>query len=319
MSHYGLLSDIRKTFTKTAVNIFALARYKFGSQECGLNIAERRSRRIIVSLTTIPSRLGSVQISLDCILRQTVKPDRIILNLGRELFEGIPLPKGFRGLEKRGVEIRYVPYLCPHTKYFYTLQEFPDDIVITIDDDVIYRKTVIEALMACYRRHPSAVSCLRAHKMRFDAHRRLLPYKQWEYETTCTDTPSHLLFSTGAGGVLYPPHVLYKDLFNQELFRELCLRADDIWLKAMELLNDTPVVLASKDYRRMNLVQRSQKIALKRANLHRADNDTYIQNVFHYFGITDDSLQMETMENENAYDYHMDPGLQYGNVHPSVY
>jgi hypothetical protein len=296
MSRYGLLSDVTKAVTSTAVNGYALFRYRLAGSGFGLNATEKRDRRIIVTLTTIPSRLQAVQISLDCMLRQTVKPDKIILNLGEELFEGVSLPPGFDELEERGVEIRYVPYLCPHTKYFYTMREHPDDIVITIDDDVIYRTTVIEELYESYRRHPSAVSCLRAHRMLFDENGTLLPYNGWEYETTWEDTPSMLIFSTGAGGVLYPPGSLHKDLFNSDVFTDLCYRADDVWLKAMELLNGTPVVLASKNYRRLTIVKGSQKIALKTANVGKAENDTCIQNVFNHYGLTSSSL----LERETA-------------------
>ena len=291
MSRYGLLSDIKKIFTSTVINILALLRYKLGGGTFGLNTTEKRDKRIVVTLTTIPSRMGAVQISLDCLLRQSVKPDKVIVNLGQELFEGISLPNGFKILESRGVEIRYVPYLCPHSKYFYTMQDFPEDIVITFDDDVIYQKRVIEELMKSYKRHPRSVSCLRAHKMIFDEHHILLPYNQWEYETTCVDIQSTQIFSTGAGGVLYPPHVLNKDVFHSGLLSELCFRADDVWLKAMELLNHTSVVLASKDYRRLTLVRRSQRVALKKTNIRKAENDICIQNVFQHYGITYSDFQ----------------------------
>lgn len=286
MSRYGLLSDIKKVFTSTAINVFAVLRYKFGSKNFGLNRTEKREKRIIVTLTTIPSRVYAVQISLDCMLRQTVKPDKIIVNIGIEKFEGIILPMAFQALEERGVEIRSVPYLCPHTKYFYTMQDFPDDIVITIDDDVIYKKTVIEELMKSYQRHPHAISCLRAHRMAFDDQGKVLPYNQWEYETTHEDVPSLQIFSTGAGGVLYPPHLLHEDLFRREVFTELCYRQDDIWLKAMEVLTRTPVVLASKEYRRLTLVKQSQKIALKKTNAHKGENDICLSKVFQHYGIT---------------------------------
>lgn len=291
MSRYGLLSDIKKIFTSTIINIYAALRYKLWKKSFGLNNIEKRDKLIIVSLTTIPSRIWSVQISLDCILRQTVKPDKIILNLGQEVFEGVTLPKSFKNLEKRGVEIRYVSYLSPHSKYYYTMQDYPNDIIVTIDDDVIYKRTVINELLKSYQRHPNAVSCLRAHKMMFDRNFNLLPYNQWNYETIEENIPSMRIFSTGAGGVLYPPRSLYKDLFETKLIRELCFRTDDVWLKAMEVMNKTPVVLASKNYRRLTLVKRSQKYALKRTNTHKAENDVSIKNVFGYYEIKYEDLK----------------------------
>ena len=43
------------------------------------------------------------------------------------------------------------------------------------------------------------------------------------------------------GGVLYPPHSLYKDVGDAELFRKIAPYADDIWFWAMTVLNNVKV------------------------------------------------------------------------------
>ena len=40
--------------------------------------------------------------------------------------------------QKRGLTIRFCEDLKAHKKYYYAFKEYPDDIVITVDDDVIY-------------------------------------------------------------------------------------------------------------------------------------------------------------------------------------
>jgi len=48
------------------------------SARYGVN-TDRRPAELIVSLTTIPERIGKVHLGIDCLLRQSVRPDRVIL------------------------------------------------------------------------------------------------------------------------------------------------------------------------------------------------------------------------------------------------
>jgi hypothetical protein len=69
-----------------------------------------------------------------------------------------------------------------------------------------------------------------------DSDGKLTPYKQWARFSPGILGPSHLLFPTGVGGVLYPPHSLAEEVFHVDAFQRLCPFADDIWFKAMALL-----------------------------------------------------------------------------------
>ena len=67
------------------------------------------------------------------------------------------------------VEVRWVDDdLKPHKKYFWALQEFPDDYVITTDDDLLYRNTMIGDLLAAHEAHPHAVAAVRTHLIMFN-------------------------------------------------------------------------------------------------------------------------------------------------------
>ena len=94
---------------------------------------------VIVSLTTFPTRINRVWIVIECMLRQTYKPDRIILWLSKEQFECLDkLPKSLLKLQSRGLEIKFCNEdLRSHKKYFYSIKKYPCDILITVDDDVI--------------------------------------------------------------------------------------------------------------------------------------------------------------------------------------
>ena len=122
------------------------------------------------------------------------------------------------------------------------MQKYPDDIIITIDDDNIYEKDCIAKLMRAYSRHPECVSSLRCHRILWDVKGKVLPYNSWKQETDGEFMPSHELFATGVGGVLYPPGIL-REYLNIERIKEF-ITTDDIYLKELELQHDVKVFTA---------------------------------------------------------------------------
>jgi len=49
-----------------------------------------------------------------------------------------------------------------------------------------------------------------------------------------------MIFPVGAWGILYPPGSLSPMIDRQEMFTELAPLNDDVWFKAMSLLQDVP-------------------------------------------------------------------------------
>lgn len=238
---------------------------------------EKRKDEIIVSLTTIPSRINSASLVIWKMLNQTVKPDRIILNLSHEEFDNIKLPKLIEKEKKLGLEVFYCENIKPHKKYYYTLLNNPEAIIITIDDDCIYSKNLIEKLYNSYIKHPNCISCIHCIEMKHE-NGELLPYNDWGIATE-TDKPRYDYFAVGIGGVLYPPHVLHKEIFNIDNIKKLCINGDDIWLKTMEIMNNTPVVLV-KLTMKFKYIPTSQKEALWKSNLNHNKNDIQLKAVF---------------------------------------
>ena len=88
--------------------------------------------------------------------------------------------------------------------------------------------------------------------------------------------------ATGVGGVLYPPHALPPETFDTEKIQELCLCADDIWLKYMELLGDVKVFWVPNSYNEAVDVNGSQQISLCSTN-NTGRNSRYIKTMNAYF------------------------------------
>ncbi len=247
--------------------------------QASLNIKGPRQIKLIVTMTTIPPRISKVHQVIWRLLEQTVKPDKIIIYLGKDKFQGVNLPYMLKlQMKLFGVEVRYVEDIGPHTKYFHAITEFKNDIIITTDDDILYPSDLIEVLYHSYTKHPKAVSARRCHLINFDENGTIKKYNEWLYKySNLIDTPSMLLFPTGVGGVLYPPHTLHPEVYNLENIKKLTLKNDDVWLKFMEILNGTPVVMTPPFI--IKKVKGSQKVALNQENVQGQGNDVYINNV----------------------------------------
>ena len=108
----------------------------------------------------------------------------------------------------------------PHTKLVPALKAFPNDILVTADDDVFYPVNWFEQLRSAYLNDPGKIYTHRAHEIGLDENNNITPYNDWHFSVKKTDKPE-LLFPTGVGGVLYPPHSLYHCCVYTTLFTQL--------------------------------------------------------------------------------------------------
>lgn len=229
--------------------------------------------KIIVSFTSYPARISYVASVIESIKCQTVKPDKILLWLAESQFvnKEKDLPAELLAQIDEVAELRWCEDIRPHKKYYYAMQEYPDSILITIDDDIYYDNKLIESLLTSYLKYPYAVSATRAHLITFEDG-EIAPYKNWKREIDTVGVPSYALCATGVGGVLYPPHSLSKETFNLEAIKQTCLNADDLWLKVMEIISGVPVVVARKPCK-LTYIDGSQETALWKQNDSLGAND----------------------------------------------
>lgn len=284
----GFYEHIRKRFqselfdglTKEALNnekLFALFEaVKNASYE---QMLERRLKKIIVSFTTYPKRISSAHKIVENMLSQSLKAEKILLYLAEEQFPNKEkdLPKELTELQGQGaVEIKWCDDLRSHKKYFYAMQEYPENLIVTVDDDLVYPGDMLQSLYYSYLCFPNCVSAMRAHITVIDKSKKdILPYSKWfkEYREHIL-TPSSQLFATSGAGTLYPPHSLNELAFDKEKIKELCPFADDIWLNANQLLNGTQTVCAVNNFY-LNYIDETQEESLFEINV--AQNQNEIQ------------------------------------------
>ena len=235
-----------------------------------------RKPLIIVSLTSFPPRIPTLWRTIESIMRQTVKPDKIILYLTESQIGKIEsLPQSLLRLRKRGLEIK----LCKeeirsHTKYFEAFKEYPDDIVVTVDDDLYYRSDLIDNLLKCHNKYPNAIIANWIKEISPNTPN----YKEW------TDGKvsglSHHYFLLGVGSILYPPKCMYKDIFNVDLIKSLCLTADDVWLSCMALMANTPIFYTAYKYNYLPILIKNNTTLI---SVNKERNQICVDNLNNYY------------------------------------
>lgn len=247
-----------KAGTRRIINICGL-RFEYNTaqkynyipvNESGL-IQTQRKTKLIVSLTSFPERIPTLHICLSSLLQQTVKPDMLVLWLAKEQFPNLEadLPEEILRLKQFGLTIRWWHDVKPYKKLVPILPEHPEDIIVTTDDDVFYDKEWLERLYTSYLEFPQHIHCHRTTKILLKNGRLKGRYEQ-NYKF-----PSFANKLSGGGGVLYPPHSLYKDITNEKLFMELAPTNDDIWFWMMAVLNNTKIMAVKNNIKYPILIE----------------------------------------------------------------
>ncbi|EMF47447.1 hypothetical protein B481_1035 [Planococcus halocryophilus Or1] len=241
--------------------------------------------KVIVSLTTFPPRVSQLWLVLESLLRQTYKPDKIILWLAKSQFESINmLDERILKMQKRGLEIQFCDDLKSHKKYYYAMEEYSGDIIITVDDDIFQPENLVGNLMNKYIEFPNCVVCYRAHKITF-ADYGINEYDDWDLLSKTSEGPDHLLMATNGAGALYPPNCLSKEVLKKNMIKELCFEADDIWLKCMSFMGGTKTVKVCKNSPRILTVKGSSENGLAKDNVINKKNDFQLKSVMQHYGI----------------------------------
>lgn len=242
---------------------------------------EAGETELIVSFTTYSKRIYDVHLVIESIALQTKKPNRVILWLDESEFNFENIPIILKKQVLRGLEIRFCPNYRSYKKLVPALNSFPNANIITIDDDIIYPHDMVELLMLEHQSYPEFVLGHRVHKLKVK-NKKILPYSHWDHNIE-SDISGFNIVPTGAGGVLYPQGSLALDCTNVDEFSEVAPNADDIWFKAMSLLNSRQCkkVGGNRNYTSYFVpILNSQDIGLYNDNVNEGGNDFQIQKTF---------------------------------------
>ena len=193
----------------------------------------------IVSLTSYGKRVkGSALYTIYSLLKQNVRPERVVLWLNEEEFNNDNITSDLRFLFDYGLDVRYAKDIRSYTKIIHSLKLFPDKHIITADDDIYYTKNFVEEFVEAHRHHPKAIITGFAKDPTVDTNNQLKTYSDWpEYHhvPASFEYDKKRLVPLGWAGVFYPSHVFDEEVTNEAVFTTLCPKADDIWLYIMGL------------------------------------------------------------------------------------
>ena len=211
---------------------------------------EKRNPQLIVSLTTFPARINQVHLTINTLLRQETKPDRVILWLAESQFPSKEnnLPETLLRLKDLGLEIKWCEDIRSYKKLVPSLREFPNDIIVTADDDMYYKEDWLKGLYKAYLKNPDRIYTRRGCRIKIENDEiKVIRPRSYNFNYNFPVDFNNLLM--GGAGTLYPPHSLHNDIFNIEKIKTLIPTHDDIYFWVMGLLNNKEVeVVGGFDY-----------------------------------------------------------------------
>ena len=123
---------------------------------------------IYVSLSTIPQRVKNINLSVDSLLNQTKKPDKIFINIPNkykrfdEMVNDNQIPK----FSDSRVEVTRCEDCGPGTKLLGSLDKLnKDSLLILADDDHIYEDYMIEKFYYFYSKAPNNAYSFYVHPL----------------------------------------------------------------------------------------------------------------------------------------------------------
>ena len=257
--------------------------------EKGINEEEVRNPRIIVSLTSYPERMYDIHFCLYSILSQELKPDKVVLWLAESQFPNKEkdVPGSVLNLKENGLEIEWCDDLKTYKKLLPALKKYPDDIIVTADDDIFYPKNWLKKLYCDYLEYPDCIISQRFRKISLNEDNTFKDYTEWPLMAD-ESFPSYLNFFTGAGGVLYPPNSLNEQVLNYSLAKKLTPTGDDIWFWIMAVLNETKIKGVKDNLHRLTYVNPARELNLINEQTlwysnSKGDNNAHIKCVLNNF------------------------------------
>ncbi len=188
----------------------------------------------IVSLTTMPSRIKRVYLTIESLLAQTTLPEQIILYLAKDKLLSCDIPKNLTRLCGQRFEIRLEEKtLESYDKIIPAMRDFPGHTIVTCDDDKIYPADWLHQLIVAAEEEPDTIICHFAREIPLYSSDTYVEYHAWPKVEV--NNKAFNIMPIGVGGILYPPNSLHEDCLLEHMFLEIAPRADDIWLKFMSL------------------------------------------------------------------------------------
>ena len=158
----NLESDLGKVKAETAAVMAEETRCKRQLDECTAEINKYQN----YAMKAVQSLLNG-----------SVLPDKVVLYLTFSQFVEKEIPQELWALAKSNpiFEIRnYDRDIRSYRKLIPALQDFPDAVIVTVDDDVAYHRNMLRDILHLHEQYPDAVLAHRAKRIKLG-----MPYRKW--------------------------------------------------------------------------------------------------------------------------------------------
>lgn len=245
---------------------------------------------ITISLTSYGQRVEKVvPYTILSLMKQSKRPQRIILWLDDNNWDKDKLPPQLIDLERFGLEIKFCKDMRSYTKLVPALSLCKGETIITVDDDIYYSSNFLEEIYSEHIKNPNKIITLNFCYPKF-VNGTIDTYRNWkEYHKVTEDDKfsKMLIFPQGFGGVLYPSESLYKDATDESTFMKLAPYADDIWFYIMGILKCTEKQCVNNSKTKYYFLDLFRQIKtrdrLHDLNVGESQNDIQLKNLISYY------------------------------------
>ena len=247
---------------------------------------------IIVSLTSYAERVtNSLPYSLYSLFTQTKLPNRIILFLDNITWNNNNLPPIIKHFKSLGLEVMFCEDYRSYKKLIPALKLFPNNPIITVDDDIYYDSKLIENLVEEYSMSDKKTVICHWACIQEERNGSFIPYSQWQDSQYGNEYSMYSPF--GGDGTLYPPHIFDAEIFNDKVFMLLAPSADDMWFWLMEYrcsvnvkLMKNALELKNLNVNQVNLLEEKNSTALYFQNCVHGQNDIQFEKLLEYYNLS---------------------------------
>ena len=206
----------------------------------------QRQKKIIISLTSNRHNFKNLNLVLESIFNNEMKPSKVVLTVAKEDLLFFKQKMDYL-INNNSIEL--IPAkmdLKSHNKYFEVMKKYRDYAIITIADNIIYTTDFIKSLFNSYLKNPNSIHARCVHKIMIKK-KKLLPYEKWLKKYTFEFNPSFNLFAVSEGGILFPPNILN---ITDENLKEItkCINAEDIYIKYLSRQRNIKIIWVPNKY-----------------------------------------------------------------------
>lgn len=213
-------------------------------------------KNVIVSLTSFPDRISYIIPTLNTLLNQKYRPNMLILWLSKDQFAGLSIPNELRKLERFGLTIEFVDKdIKSYKKLIPALEKFPNDIIVTADDDLYYPNDWLSTLIDSYIKYPNEIHSQLVTK---------IAKKGNDFDLSIRNKSdvgkSSFSFKLLSGsGTLFPPNIFDSEIFDLDFVMNNLSTSDDIWYWGNAIKNNVKIRWIKNNMKRLYFVEGIQE------------------------------------------------------------